>query len=95
MTLWSDLHEIERRHGLSATGRPDLGFVWAAYRWAQGVSLRQVLEREELTAGDFVRWMRQVVDLLGQISQSADGPLRDTAKEAVRLLQRGVVASVV
>jgi len=93
-TLWSELHELEARHGLEITRRPDPGMVEAAFRWASGANLLQVLTHAELTAGDFVRWIRQVIDLLGQITQAvAPGdPLRDTANTAADLLNRGVVA---
>ena len=51
----------------------------------------------ELTAGDFVRWCRQVIDLLGQIASAAgdsgDERLRATALRAVDGVRRGVVAS--
>ncbi len=47
-----------------------------------------------MPAGDFVRWARQVVDLLGQIAEAAgDGaPLRDTARQAMDAINRGVVS---
>jgi ATP-dependent RNA helicase HelY len=47
-----------------------------------------------MPAGDFVRWCRQVVDLLDQIASAApDGsPLHRTAREAVAAVRRGVVA---
>ena len=94
--MWSDIHEIEASHGLHATRMMDSGFVWPVYRWCQGNSLYSILTREDLTAGDFVRWSRQVIDLLGQISQvvPADHPLRFTASKAADLVNRGVVASV-
>jgi len=92
--LWSELHELEARHGLEITRRPDAGMVEAAFRWASGANLLQVLTHAELTAGDFVRWIRQVIDLLGQIVQAVPpgDPLRDTASTAADLLNRGVVA---
>ena len=46
-----------------------------------------------LSAGDFVRWMKQVIDMAGQVADAAGaGPVRDTARDAVRALRRGVVA---
>ena len=66
--LWADLEADERRHRLERTREPDLGFAWPVYRWARGESLSVVLAAAEkngaeLSAGDFVRWCRQVVDL--------------------------------
>ena len=40
-----------------------------------------------------MRWTKQLIDLCGQVADAAgDTPLRRTAREAVRLLRRGVVA---
>ena len=94
--MWFDIHGIESRHQVNATKTLDAGFMWAMYRWSQGDSLYSVLSREDLTAGDFVRWSRQVIDLLGQIAQAVppENELRATAMAAADLVNRGVVASV-
>jgi ATP-dependent RNA helicase HelY len=93
-TLWTELHELETRHGLDITRHPDAGIVDATYRWARGANLLQVLTHADITAGDFVRWIRQVIDLLGQVAQAVDpaDPMRDTARFAADLVNRGVVA---
>ncbi len=93
-SLWSELHDLETRHGLDVTRRPDAGIVDATYRWARGANLLEVLTHADITAGDFVRWMRQVIDLLGQIAQAVDprDPLRDSARAAGDLVSRGVVS---
>ena len=91
--VWSELDALEREHHLDYLRQPDLGFAWAAYRWAEGDDLDDVLSEVDLAAGDFVRWMKQLVDVAGQVADAAGaGPLRDTAREAVRELRRGVVA---
>ncbi len=46
----------------------------------------------ELSAGDFVRWCRQVIDLLDQLQGVDDGTVGQVAGEAVKELRRGVVA---
>ena len=47
----------------------------------------------DLAPGDFVRWVKQLLDLAEQIADAAgDSPLRETAREAVRAMRRGVVA---
>ncbi len=93
-TLWAELHDLETRHGLDITRSPDAGIVDATFRWAGGANLLQVLTHADITAGDFVRWMRQVIDLLGQIAQAVDpaDPLRLTAHAASDLVSRGVVS---
>jgi ATP-dependent RNA helicase HelY len=91
--LWGDLDALEKEHRLDFLREPDLGFAWAAYRWAEGDDLDSVLDAVDLAAGDFVRWMKQLLDLAGQIADAASGtPLRDTAREVVDRLRRGVVA---
>ncbi|MCW2492239.1 MAG: helY, partial [Frankiales bacterium] len=97
--LWGEISEREAEYGLPVTREPDLGFVWASYRWARGDSLDKVLnslseDGSTLPAGDFVRWMRQLLDLLEQLSRAdAVAPgLRATAAAAVSALRRGVIA---
>jgi ATP-dependent RNA helicase HelY len=90
--LWGELSELERRHRLDFMRRPDAGLAWAAYRWAEGDDLSEVLDASDLPAGDFVRWTKQLIDLAGQVAEAAgDGPLRDTARQVVRRIRRGVV----
>ena len=91
--LWGQLDALERDHHLDFLRQPDAGFAWAAYRWAEGDELDDVLNVVELAAGDFVRWMKQLLDLAGQVADAAgDGPLRDTARGVVTAVRRGVVA---
>ncbi len=92
--VWGELAGLEAEAGLATLREPDQGFAWAAHRWARGGSLATVLDGAELTAGDFVRWVRQLIDLLDQVSGvAADTPVGRTAGRAVRLLRRGVVAT--
>ncbi|HYO31638.1 MAG TPA: RNA helicase, partial [Nocardioidaceae bacterium] len=93
VSIWSELDAVEREHRLSFLREPDLGFAWAAYRWAGGATLEDVLDDVDLAPGDFVRWVKQVLDLAEQIADAAGhSALRDTAREVVRALRRGVVA---
>ncbi|MEV4344702.1 DEAD/DEAH box helicase [Actinoplanes sp. NPDC049596] len=97
--LWGEIAADESANGLSLTREPDPGFVWPMYRWARGEPLARVLASghnfdADMPAGDFVRWARQVLDLLGQIREaSAASPeVRDTARAAIKLVNRGVLA---
>ncbi|MEZ5092630.1 DEAD/DEAH box helicase [Nocardioides sp.] len=91
--LWRDLADVEREHRLDFLREPDAGFAWAAWRWALGDDLDDVLVGTDLAAGDFVRWVKQLVDLAGQVADAAgDTPLRRTARDTVAALRRGVVA---
>ena len=94
------LHEVEADHGVRGTRELDLGFAWAAYRWADGQSLDRVLAGAEqagteLSGGDFVRWARQLIDLLDQVAKVAEEPVASVARSAVGRLRRGVVAVAV
>jgi ATP-dependent RNA helicase HelY len=94
------LQEVEAEHGVPETRDLDLGFAWAAYRWADGQSLDRVLAGAEqagteLSGGDFVRWARQLIDLLDQLAKVADGGVADAARAAVGRVRRGVVAVAV
>ncbi|MDT0305975.1 DEAD/DEAH box helicase [Streptomyces sp. DSM 44917] len=97
--IWGRLDALEEQHRINqATGvgqrEPDLGFAWPAYRWAQGHGLDEVLRDADMPAGDFVRWCKQVVDVLGQIAAAApgEGTVATNARKAVDRMLRGVVA---
>ncbi len=89
---WGRLDQLETEHTLDYLREIDSGFAWATWRWASGARLEFVLEESDLTAGDFVRWTKQVLDLLDQVSQASDGKLRVAADAASQMMRRGVVA---
>jgi ATP-dependent RNA helicase HelY len=92
VTIWGELADVETGQHLSFLRQPDLGFAWTAHAWARGTSLEKLVTAD-LTAGDFVRAVRQLIDLLGQIAVAdAGGELGTTARAAVDALRRGVVA---
>jgi ATP-dependent RNA helicase HelY len=90
MLVWRELDEIETDNRLSFLREPDPGFAWAAHAWVRGKSLESVLG-PDLTPGDFVRAVKQLMDLLGQVAVAAGDPPRSTALAAVRALGHGVV----
>ncbi|MER5770542.1 DEAD/DEAH box helicase [Streptomyces sp. NPDC001985] len=98
--IWGRLDALEEDFKINqAEGvgqrEPDLGFAWAAYQWASDKSLDEVLREAEMPAGDFVRWTKQVIDVLGQIAAAAPadgGTVARNARKAVESLLRGVVA---
>jgi ATP-dependent RNA helicase HelY len=99
LALWSRLEADEAVLSLQLTREPDLGFVWPMYRWARGESLGKVLASAhgmdgDMPAGDFVRWARQVLDLLGQLAEAAGATsaVRETARHAMVAVKRGVLA---
>ncbi|WP_329460431.1 DEAD/DEAH box helicase [Streptomyces sp. NBC_01497] len=98
--IWGGLDALEEDLGINqAEGvgqrEPDLGFAWAAYMWASGRGLDEVLREAEMPAGDFVRWCKQVIDVLGQIASapsSEGGTVTRNARRAIEGMRRGVVA---
>jgi ATP-dependent RNA helicase HelY len=91
--VWSEVDDLEEAHGIEATGPLDLGLVGAMYRWASGKGLDSVLRGSDLAAGDFVRWCKQVIDVLDQLGGAAPSDkLRTTARKAQDAVLRGVVA---
>ena len=100
--IWSQLADDEEEHGLAAIREPQAGLVWALYTWARGDRLDRALAAAgesgaELSGGDFVRWCKQVLDLLEQVASisGTDGaPLAvaATARRAASAVRRGVVA---
>lgn len=98
--LWARIRSDEQRQRIAYSREPDDGFVAAIHQWATTADLASSLAASDVTgsgsplsAGDFVRWCRQVLDLLDQVRNAAPTPaLRSTAKRAITDIRRGVVA---
>ena len=91
ISLWAALEEIESNFGVKTQREPDAGFCFISYKWASGNSLNTVLKGSDMSVGDFVRSTKQLIDLLNQIAGASDR-LRPICKEAVKRIDRGVVA---
>ena len=92
--LATELNAAEEEAGLPQTRQPDPGFVALAHGWAAGEDLSKLIEDDEISGGDFVRNVKQLIDLLRQLGNVA--PLADTAtaaRTAADALFRGVVAA--
>ena len=91
--LCTDLQLLEREHRVKFLHQPDFGFAQAVWQWCNDATLDDVLSEMELAAGDFVRAMKQLIDVVAQVADaSGPGPLRDTARESLDLLRHGVVS---
>jgi len=93
-SLAAELRYAEEEAGLPVTRAPDPTFVALAHAWAAGQSFASVVEDEDLSGGDFVRTMKQLIDLLRQLALLA--PVEETraaARDAADRLFRGVVAA--
>ena len=88
------LQADEARAGLPLTRLPDPTFLPLAQAWAAGEDLDVVLDDEDLSGGDFVRNVKQLIDLLRQIADVAPVPAtRRAAGEAAEALLRGIVSA--
>ncbi|GAA2520510.1 DEAD/DEAH box helicase [Rarobacter incanus] len=91
--VWSAIAEAEVDSRLDPTPKPELGLAGPMFRWAAGRTLEATLGGTEMAAGDFVRWSKQVLDVLDQIASVAPQPkLRATSLAAMDAVRRGVVA---
>jgi ATP-dependent RNA helicase HelY len=100
-TRWADverltreLHLAEEEAGLPLTRLPDSGFGTIAYAWAGGRELEDVLDDEEISGGDFVRVVKQLVDLLRQLADVVtDEVTSQSCRAAAEAVFRGVVSA--
>jgi ATP-dependent RNA helicase HelY len=97
--LADQIRAVEEVHLVPRTRQPEHGLAGAICSWARGASLRTVLEVAahdvgEVAPGDFVRTVKQLVDLAGQVaSVAADPAVAASAHAAAGLLRRDVVAA--
>jgi ATP-dependent RNA helicase HelY len=89
--IWIELEAIENEFDVKTQREPDFGFCYAAYRWANGHSLSSILKGTDMTVGDFVRSIKQLIDLLTQIGGAAE-ELRPACREGIKRLDRGVIS---
>ena len=89
--IWIELEAIENEFDVKTQREPDFGFCYPAYRWANGHSLSSVLKGTDMTVGDFVRSIKQLIDLLTQIGGAAE-ELRPACREGIKRLDRGVIS---
>ena len=88
--IYGRVFNLENDHNLEPMRAPDFGFCWPARSWASGQSLTSVLKDSELTVGDFVRNMKQIVDLLRQL-RSAVPDLQPIIEDSLKRIDRGVI----
>ncbi|WP_298742441.1 DEAD/DEAH box helicase [uncultured Microbacterium sp.] len=90
--LWARLDDLEQDHHLPGSNPVATGLATAMHSWARGGTLDRVLDEADLAAGDFVRWTKQTIDLLDQLSIVAEPPVATTARKALDAVRRGIVA---
>jgi ATP-dependent RNA helicase HelY len=92
--LGAELNRAEEEAGLPLTRPPDPGFLALAHGWARGEELHRIMDDDEMSGGDFVRNVKQLIDLLRQLGTAAlDEATASAARQAADALFRGVVAA--
>lgn len=87
------IRTAEAEQGLDLHGSVDTGFGEAAFLWAGGAELDEMLARfPDRSIGDMVRTMKQIIDLLRQLADvSPDPVLEQNIRRAMDSIDRGVV----
>ncbi|MGH2694846.1 MAG: DEAD/DEAH box helicase, partial [Actinomycetota bacterium] len=91
MDMWHGIRREEESRGLELIREPDAGFADTAYLWASGAPLDEVLGEGD-APGDFVRVVKQLVDLMRQLVEIAEPDLAASMSASLDGLHRGVVA---
>ncbi len=92
LSLSQAVMSVEKSVGVPQSPELDPGLAQAVMAWTNGATLTTAIWGTPLLAGDFVRWIRQVVDLLDQIAHVASAETSTVARQARRLILRGVVS---
>jgi len=88
--IWAQISDLEEEYGLDTQHEPDFSMAWSIGRWASGSTLSKVLRESDVTAGDFVRHVKQIIDLLGQLIE-ADPEESEKYRSALSGIDRGVI----
>ena len=78
------LHDLESLARIEASSGAEPALAGAVQAWCDGAQLADILDATELTAGDFVRWCKQLLDVVGQIASISPPP--NAAPEQTRAI---------
>ncbi|MFZ9701448.1 MAG: DEAD/DEAH box helicase [Candidatus Nanopelagicales bacterium] len=92
LKLSDEIIEIERKLKISNIRSPHFGMANVIKQWCSGVNLKKILVKTDIAPGDFVRNVKQIIDLLRQIKRLNIDDVSKTAEEAILLLDKGVVS---
>jgi ATP-dependent RNA helicase HelY len=93
-SLEGRIKALEGRESLDLLRTLDAGFVRVVYDWASGEDIEYMATSyPQYSAGDFVRSMKQVLDILRQIKEAAGDPtLSDKVSRSMDLINRSIIA---
>ena len=90
--LWDELEALSKKYKLPRSSKLEIDLSYPIYRWATGAKLDLVLDSADLLPGDFIRWCKQIIDLLEQLAKASDGQMASKAKDAIDKVKHGIVA---
>ncbi|MGH2636356.1 MAG: DEAD/DEAH box helicase, partial [Actinomycetota bacterium] len=90
--IYARIRRAEDAHHVELCRELEGGFASPVHRWADGEPLEDVLRETGMAPGDFVRNCKQLLDLLRQIEEVADGNQAEVLRLAREGVNRGVVA---
>lgn len=91
-SLLVELQMDEASRNIAKTRGIDASFAIAIHDWVCRVNLDTVLEESNLAPGDFVRWVKQILDLSNQlINSEVDESLRRQLREVKNQANYGII----
>ena len=90
------IHDLESLARIEVSSGAEPALAGAVQAWCDGAQLADILDATELTAGDFVRWCKQLLDVVGQIASLSPPPdaAADQARAVTNLSIRAAEASL-
>jgi len=92
LKLSDEIIDIEKRNKITNIKNPHFGMANIIKQWCNDVNLKRILLKTDIAPGDFVRNVKQIIDLLRQIKRLNIPGITNTADEAILLLDKGVVS---
>jgi ATP-dependent RNA helicase HelY len=92
--ILASIRELEGSRNIQLTRSIDAGFANAIHDWLIKERLDVILLDSDLVPGDFVRWVKQLIDLCNQISNcNIPDSLRKQVKEVKKAATYGIVSA--
>lgn len=92
LKLSDEINSMEEKLKISNLKNPHFGMANIIKQWCNGVNLKRILLKTDIAPGDFVRNVKQIIDLLRQIKRLNIPSITKIAEDAILLLDKGVVS---
>ena len=91
--ILAHIRDLESSRNLQLTRSIDPGFANAIHDWLLKERLDVILNESDLVPGDFVRWVKQLIDLCNQISNcNISDQLRKQVRDVKKAATYGIVS---